>query len=143
MGQEDGHRHERGGFVAGVAEHHALVAGTHLGILVFRLAMLLFPAGVDTARDVGGLLGNGIEHTAGIAIEAVLGAIVADFAHDLAGDLGNVHPGFGADFAGNHDHAGADHCLRSASHVFQIGGHAVRGNVAFACQARLLFQDRV
>ena len=141
--QEDGHGHERGSFVAGVAEHHALVAGTHLGVLVFRLAMLLFPAGVDAAGDVGGLLGDGIEHAAGVAVEAVLGAVVADAAHDLAGDLGDVHPGFGADFAGNHDHAGADHGLGRAAHVFQVCGHAIGGDVALTCQARFLFQDRV
>ena len=41
VGQRDGSRHQLGGLVGGVAEHHALVAGA---------------AGVDALRDVAGLL---------------------------------------------------------------------------------------
>ena len=79
--QVDGHGHERGRLVAGVAEHHALVAGAHLLVgVVARLAVLGLVALIDALGDVGALVVDGVEHAAGVAIEAVLRAIVAALA---------------------------------------------------------------
>jgi len=83
--QVDGHGHERGSLIAGVAEHHALVAGADLLVgVVARLAVLGLVALVDALGDVGALVVDGVEHAAGVAVEAVLRAIVADLAQHLA-----------------------------------------------------------
>ena len=59
--QPDGQRHEVGRLVAGVAEHHPLVAGT-LGVelvLAARCRSRTSKAVVDTLGDVGRLLVEG------------------------------------------------------------------------------------
>ena len=61
----DGRRHELRRLVAGVAEHHALVAGA---------------ARVDALADVGRLLVDRDQHAAGVAVEAHLAVGVADVA---------------------------------------------------------------
>ena len=71
--QVDGHGHERGRLVASVTEHHALVAGADLLVrIVARLAVLGLVALIDALSDVGALVVDGVEHAAGIAVEAVL-----------------------------------------------------------------------
>ena len=71
--QHDRQRHQLLGLAAGVAEHQALVAGA---------------ARVDAHRDVGRLLVDRRDHRAGLVVEAVLGARVADVLDRLAHDLG-------------------------------------------------------
>ena len=63
VGQHDRQRHQLVGLAAGEAEHQALVAGA---------------ARVDAHRDVGRLLVDRREDGAGLGVEAVLGARVAD-----------------------------------------------------------------
>ncbi len=58
----DRRRHQLGGLVAGVAEHHPLVAG----------ALLLLRLGVDAAGDVRRLPLDRDQHAAGVAVEAHL-----------------------------------------------------------------------
>src|SRR5690606_21573414 len=94
--QDDGRRHQYVGLVAGIAEHQALVAGT----LVFRLGA------VHALGDVHRLLADDVQYAAGGAVEADVGAGVADVADDIADDLLQVDPGTGGDFAGNDGHAG-------------------------------------
>ena len=86
--EPDRHRHEVGGLVAGVAEHQPLVAGAFL---------------VDAERDVARLLVDRGDDTAGVAIEAVLGADVADVLDGLSHHLRDVDVTGGRDLAG-HDH---------------------------------------
>ncbi len=74
VGKGDGQRHQLVGLAAGVAEHHALVAGT--------LVLLLFAT--DTLVDVGRLLVDGGEDTAAFGLELVLALGVADFTNDVA-----------------------------------------------------------
>ena len=93
MRQHDRQRHQLFGLVAGVAEHQALVAGA---------------AGVDAHGDVGRLLVDRREHRAGVGVEAVLRAGVADVADRLAHDFLEVDDGVGRDFAGDDDEAGGD-----------------------------------
>ena len=96
MGQRNGQGHVLLGFVAGVAEHHALIAR----------ALILVHDAVYALSDVGGLLVEADQHSAGVAVEAVLRAVVADF-HDLAAhDLLDGHIGGGGDFAHDQHHAG-------------------------------------
>ena len=51
VGQRDGHRHQLGRLVAGEAEHHALVAGAGVEVVVER-ALFGFQRLVDAERDV-------------------------------------------------------------------------------------------
>ena len=93
MGQADGQRHQLGRLVAGVAEHHALVART--GHVV-----------VGAQRNVGTLAVDVGDDAAGVAVKAVLGAVIADGADDLARRAGDVHVAVGRDLAHDVDKTG-------------------------------------
>ena len=86
--QVDRQRHEHVGLVAGVAEHHPLVAGA----LLVELVVLAGGAGadllgvVDALGDVGRLLVERDHHAAGVAVVAERLAVVADAVDRLAGD---------------------------------------------------------
>ncbi|CAI9005570.1 NAD-specific glutamate dehydrogenase [Pseudomonas sp. IT-P44] len=88
--------HQHVGFVAGVAEHQALVAGA----LIFRLGT------VNTLVDVRGLLADDVHHTASGAVEADIGAVVADVQNDVTHDFFQVDPGRRGDFTCDDCHAG-------------------------------------
>ena len=105
MRQGDGQRHELGRLVAGVAEHHALVAGA-VGEVVAAAALLELEALVYAHGDVAALLVDGGEHGAGVAVKAVGGVVVADVLEYAAGDPGDVHVAAGGDLAHDEDHAG-------------------------------------
>ena len=87
------HRHQLGRLIAGVAEHHALVART--GHVV-----------VGAQRNVGALAVDVGDDAAGVAVKAVLGAVIADGADDLARRAGDVHVAAGRDLAHDVDEAG-------------------------------------
>ena len=93
MRELDGHGHQLGRFVAGEAEHQALVAGA---------------TGIDAHGDIGGLLLDGADDAAGFGVEAVLGAGVADVLDDFAREVGKVDIGLGGDFAGDDYQTGGD-----------------------------------
>ena len=106
MGQGDGHRHELRGLVAGVAEHHALVAGTVLELVIF--AVLVLKGLVNAHSDIAGLLVNVRDDAAGVAVKAVFCAVVAYLTNDLARDTRNVNIALGAYLAHDMDKAGGD-----------------------------------
>ena len=112
VAQGDGQGHQLRGLVAGVAEHHALVAGA---------AHLV----VGAQGDVGGLLVDAGDDAAGVAVEAVLGPVIADVPHHVPDDLGDVHIALGADLA---------------HHVDKAGGH---GGLAGHAAVGVVFQDGV
>ena len=87
---------------AGVSEHHSLVAGA-----------LLLRVGADHAPvDVGTLLVDGREDSAGVAVEHVCRLVVADLVDDLAHLCLDVDICvLGPDFAADHHQAGAAECL--------------------------------
>ena len=123
VGVVDRRRHQVGGFVGGVAEHDALVAGT----------LVLVAGRVDADRDVGGLgvqvalVGGGVAPG-----EAVL--VVADLADGFADEgLEAVEDGVGAaDLAGEDDAVGGDHGLAGDA-GFGVGGEVgVENGVAQA-----------
>ena len=105
VGQHDRQRHQLRGFVAGVAEHQALVAGA---------------AGIDAHGDVGRLALDGVEDAAGLAVEAEAGVGVADVVDHAAHQARHVDVGIGGDFARNHADSGGDQ---------DLAGHAARGIV--------------
>ena len=75
--EPDRHRHQVFGLVAGVAEHHPLVAGADLVVVVAGAGPLLDGL-VDAHRDVGRLLVDRRDDAAGVAVEAERLAVVAD-----------------------------------------------------------------
>ena len=105
MRERDGQRHELARFVAGVAEHHALVSGA-VGEIVALAALLALERLVDAHCDIGGLLVDGREHRAGLAVKAELRAVVADVAHDVAHDLRDVDVAARGDLAHDENKAG-------------------------------------
>ncbi len=117
MRELDGHGHQLGGFVAGIAEHQALVAGA---------------AGINAHGDVGRLLLDGADDAAGIGVEAEFRAGVADVADHFAREVGEIDVGLGGDFAGDDDQAGGDQRFAGdAAHrvVFQNGVEDGVGNL--------------
>ncbi len=116
MGQGNGQRHELRGLVAGVAEHHALVAGAvvQLGVA----ALLGLQRLVHAQGDVGALLVDVGDDAAGVAVEAVLGPVIADLPDNVPGHLGDVHVAVGADLA---------HDMDEARGSGGLAGHAAQG----------------
>src|SRR4249919_2951785 len=81
--------HEFRRFVAGVAEHQALVARA----LFFRLLA------VDARGDVRRLLAEHVDDRAGVAVEPDVGVVVTDVVDDLARERFDVDPRGRGDFA--------------------------------------------
>ncbi len=102
--QPDRQRHEVGGLVAGVAEHHPLVACS-LGVqgVLARGPAAYLEGGRDAAVDLGRLLVYRHEHTAGVPVEAELFPVVADVTDRPPREAGDVDIGARRDLAG-HDH---------------------------------------
>ena len=110
--QPDRQRHQVGRLVAGVAEHHPLVAGA-LGaqlVLAARAAAQL-EGGRHALVDVGRLLVDRDDDAAGLAVEAVLLAVVADLADRLADDARDVDVAGRRDLAGDDDEPGREQRL--------------------------------
>ena len=89
--QRDRRGHQLRVLVAGIAEHHSLVAGA---------------AGVDAHGDVAGLLVDGGDDGAGVGVEAVERVVVADGGNRAANQRLEIHVSLGGDFAGDDDQAG-------------------------------------
>ena len=103
LGQGDRQRHQLRRLVAGVAEHHALIAGAVVQRTVTGLLGL--QTLVHAHGDIAGLLVDVGDHGAGVAVEAVLGPVIADVQHHLTGDLGDIHVAVGGDLAHDVDQA--------------------------------------
>ena len=110
MRERDGQRHKLARFVAGVAEHHALVSGA-VGEIVALAALLALERLVDAHCDIGGLLVDGREHRAGLAVKAELRAVVADVAHNVAHDLRDIDVAARGDLAHDENKAGRGSAL--------------------------------
>ena len=102
--KRDGQRHQLRRFIAGITEHHALIAGAVIQLAVAGLFRL--QGSVNAHGDVAGLLVDVGDNAAGIAVKAVLGAVIADLTHHLAGDLGNIHIAGGGDLTHDMDQTG-------------------------------------
>ena len=127
VGQGDSHRHELRGLVAGVAEHHALVAGAviQLGLAGFLGLQRL----VHAQSDIAGLLVDVGNNTAGIAVKAVLGAVITDIPDNFPGDLGNIHVAAGGDLAHDVYQAGGSGGLAGHASVGVLGQNGVQHRV--------------
>src|SRR5262249_55699223 len=111
----DGEGHVLLGLVAGEAEHHALVAGS----LLLEQALALG----DALGDVRRLLLDRDDHRAAVAVEAALGARVADVADDTLGELAELRLALTGDLASYPHPAGLDERLAGDAAV-RVLGHA-------------------
>ena len=132
--EADRHRHQLVGVGAGEAEHHALVAG----------ALLLVLVGVDAHRDVGALPLDRHEHAARVGVKAHVGADVADLVDRLADDLRDVDVRRGRHLAGDVDVASLDEGLARDPAGRVLGDDRVEDRVAdlVADLIRVAFGDR-
>ena len=109
---DDRRGHVAVGFLRGVTEHQALVAGT----LVLRVLA------VDALSDVLRLLADRVQHRAGVAVEALV-------EHDSAHDLLDLDDGVRGDLAGDDDHAGLRHRLAGHAAVRLLRENRVEDRV--------------
>ena len=129
--ERDRERHQLVGLAARVAEHHPLVAGADAveRIVVARVVLHLVGR-VDALRDVGRLLVDRDDHAAGVGVEAVLGAVVADLAHLRCGrGVGMSTYVCGRDLAGDDDEAGRDERLAGDAARRVVGEDGVEDGV--------------
>ena len=126
LGQRQGQGHQLGGLVAGVAEHHALVASA---LAQLGVATLVLQGLIDAHGDVGRLLVDGSDDAAGVAVEAVLAAVIADVPDHIPGDLVDVHIAAGGDLAHDVDQAGAGRGLTGYTAHRVLGQDGVQNGV--------------
>ena len=127
--QRDGHGHHLGRFIAGKAEHHALIAGADGVHLVARLA---FERPVNAQRDIGRLPVEPHLEGEGIGVKAVFGAGVADAAHRFAGDGLVIGVNGAGDFAHNHQKVGGSDRFRRHTAVGVGGEDGVNDRVRYS-----------
>ena len=90
MRQRNRQRHQLLGLIARIAEHHALIARAD-GEVSLRGTLLALKGVVNAECNVGGLLVDGGQDSAGVAVKAVLRAVVADLTNRVADNLRDVH----------------------------------------------------
>ena len=116
VGQADGHGHQLRGLIAGIAEHHALIACT---------AHLI----VGAQCDVGALAVDVGDDGTGVGVEAELCTGIADVRHDLADDLLKIDVAVGGDLAHDVDEAGGCTGLAGHAGVGVVGQDLVQDRV--------------
>ena len=126
--EQDRQRHQLGGLVRGVSEHHPLVARALTVKRVF-VAVLCLVGLVHPARDVGRLLVDRGDHAAGLGVEAELGARVADLRDLRPHQFGDVDVGVGRDLAGDDHEPGSYHRLASDPSHGIAGEHGIEHRV--------------
>ena len=121
--QQDRHRHQFGGLVAGKAEHEPLVAGALLleHPLAFRHAL----------GDIGRLLVDGGENRTGFPVESHRGVVVADLADGLPDDLRVIDDGVGGYLAGDDRHARGHHGFAGNARLGILGENGVKNCVRY------------
>ncbi len=130
VGERDRERHQLGRLVGRVADHEALVAGADaVERIVVAGVVLHLEGGVDAAGDVGRLLVERDDHGAGLRVEAVLGARVADRRDPLTHQPRDVDVGARRDLAGHDDEAGRDERLAGDAPARVVGEHGVEHRV--------------
>ena len=108
VGEGDGHGHVLFRLVGGKAEHHALVAGAGLEVI---LQVAFLECAVDAHGDVGGLAVECDHDGAGVGVKADIRAGVADLPDGVADDLLIIDDRIGRDLAADDHKAGGSHGL--------------------------------
>ena len=93
MGQVKGQGHIIIRFVAGIAKHHTLVAGSLFFFFLFVYSLV----------DIGRLLMDGRKDTAGVRFEHIFALGIADLTDNAAGNLLHVEVSLRFYFSGQND----------------------------------------
>ena len=109
--QSDSQRNQQRSLVAGIAEHHPLVA----------CALVVGIGALHTAVDVVALLMDGREHAARFRVKLVVGVVVADLLDHLAGGAVEVDIGVGFHLSGDNHLTGCDKSL-TCHFRLRVGG---------------------
>ena len=115
-------RHQHVSLIRGKTEHQALIPS----------ALVSFIRLMGAQRDVGRLLTNGIDHGAGIAIEAHVGRVKANIEHGLANnllELAGGHVTRCCDFSCHHHHAGFDKRLNGDPRIRVFGQVGIQNGI--------------
>ncbi len=128
--QRDRCRHQFGGLVGRVTEHHALVACA---------------AGINAHGDVAGLFVDGRDDRAGVRIETIERVIVANRRDRSTHQALKVHIGLCRDFAGYHHQPGAGQGLACYTAVGVLREAGVKNRVGnlVGDLIRMPFGDRL
>jgi hypothetical protein len=124
----DRQRHQHVGVVAGVAEHQALVARALLVQGVHGTGARLVAA-VDALGDVARLAPDSDHHAAGLAVEALVGGVVADREDPVPDGLLDVDVPARVDLTGDHHEARGQQCLHRDPRVGVLREHGVQDGV--------------
>ena len=126
----DRERHQLRRLVGGVAEHEALVAGADAveRIVVARLVLVLEGV-VDALRDIRRLLVERDDHAAGLGVEAVLRARVADRGDPFAHEPRDVDVGLRRDLTCDDHEPGRDERLARDAPRRVGGQHGIQDGV--------------
>ena len=114
MSEHDGQRHELGGFVAGVAEHEALIARA---------------TGIDAHGDIGRLRLDHIDDGAGFRIEAEGSVVVADVINHAPDQAGHVDIRLGGDFARDDAEARGHQRFAGDTPGGIVGQHGIQNSI--------------
>ena len=138
MREHDGRGHQLGRFIAGVAEHEPLVAGTLLGSF-----LALGFARVHALGDVGRLLRDDRVHEHFVGMEHVVVVHVPDFADGVAGDFGEIEFRARGDFAADDDDVGFGVALAGDTAEFVLREAGIQDGVrnGVANLVRMAFAD--
>ncbi len=133
--QGDGSRHQHVGFVGGIAEHQALVAG----------ALLALVLAVDALGDVRRLFADDVDDAAARAIETHVRGVVTDVQHNLADERLDVHPGIGGHFTGDHDDTRLDEGLAGNTAARVVLQDCIQHRIGNLVRdlVRVTFRDRL
>jgi hypothetical protein len=112
VGERDGKRHQLWRLVAGVANHHALVAGAGLVVGVAPVGERTILQGlVDALGDLRALLLDRDDDARGGGVEPVVGVRIPDVANHSTRDPVDVDVGGGRDLTEHEHHASGGRCL--------------------------------
>ena len=101
------HRHVAFGFVGCITEHHTLVTGTDgVDLFLGHGVLFGFKCFVNAQGDICGLFVDGCNDTAGVGIEAVFAAGIADFTNGISHDFLDIYISFCGDLTHDHDKTG-------------------------------------
>ena len=116
MSKGNGIRHILIGFVGGKTEHHALVAGSCVKI-VLKLTCLGFKRLINAHCDVCRLLIYSNEHSTGIAVKSILRLGITYLLNGIPYDLLHINICVGGDLTGyEHETSAACSLTRNTAH---------------------------
>ena len=130
MGVVDGHGHEGFCLVTGIAKHDALVTGTASGDIFFSISEIRAALLVNTLSDIGGLIGERGNYTAGCAVKAFFAAVITDAVDHFAHESVDIDISFGRNLTIGENEAGLDGGFAGHTAGLIAADHFVQNGVA-------------